>query len=201
MSLLNVYIDKTAIVKTINIGENTKIWQYVVILENAKIGKNCNICSHCFIENDVEIGDNVTIKNGVYLWDGLRIENNVFIGPNVTFTNDLYPRSKNYKIPLKTYIKEGASLGANSTILCGITIGKYSMIGAGSVVTKDVPDYAIVKGNPAKITGFICECGEKLIGIEEIPKKSLEIICKNCRREYILNVEQNDKVLKLKKDK
>ncbi len=194
-------IDKTAIVKTNMVGENTRIWQYVVILDNAKIGKNCNICSHCFIENDVEIGDNVTIKNGVYLWDGLKIENNVFIGPNVTFTNDLYPRSKHYKLPLRTYIKEGASLGANSTILCGITIGKYSMIGAGSVVTKDVPDYAIVKGNPAKITGFVCKCGEKLINMEEISQKFLEVVCQNCGMEYILDVKQNDKILRLKEDK
>jgi len=133
------------------------------VLESAEIGKNCNVCSHCFIENDVVIGNNVTVKSGVYLWNGVRIEDNVFIGPSATFTNDIHPRSKVYPDEfLKTYIKEGASIGANATIICGTTIGKWAMIGAGSVITKDVPDYALVYGNPAKIKGYVCECGRKL---------------------------------------
>ncbi len=127
-------------VQTVSIGENTNIWQYCVVLPNAKIGKNCNICSNCFIENDVTIGDNVTVKNGVSIYDGIIIEDNVFIGPNVAFCNDLYPRSKQYPNEfLKTVIKTGASIGSNSTILPGITIGENAMIAAGSVVTKDVP--------------------------------------------------------------
>ncbi|WP_340111713.1 acyltransferase [Maribellus mangrovi] len=138
-------------VKAKNIGEGTRIWQYCVILENAVVGKNCNINCHVFIENDVVIGDNVTIKSGVQLWDGIRVEDNVFIGPNVTFTNDKYPRSKNYLNELqKTIIKKGASIGAGSVILGGITIGKNSMIGAGSVVTKSVPDNELWFGNPAQ---------------------------------------------------
>ena len=138
------------------IGENTQVWQYCVILKNAIIGKNCNICSHVFIENDVIIGNNVTIKNGVQLWDGIRIMDNVFIGPNVTFTNDLYPKSKLYpKQFLETIIKSGASIGANATILPGITIGENALIGAGSVVTKDIPDNCIAYGNPAQIHGYI----------------------------------------------
>ena len=134
------------------IGEGTRIWQFSVILAGAKIGTNCNICAQVFIENDVVIGDSVTIKNGVQLWDGLRIENNVFIGPNVTFTNDLFPRSKRYPAQfLQTIVKSGASIGANATILPGVTIGEGAMVGAGSVVTKDVPASAVVIGNPAKI--------------------------------------------------
>ena len=122
-----------------NIGGNTNIWQFCVILKNAQIGANCNICSHVFIENDVKIGNNVTIKNGVQIWDGIEIEDNVFIGPNVTFCNDRYPKSgnKNFK-PEKIIIKKGASIGANSTILPGVTIGENAMIAAGSIVTKNV---------------------------------------------------------------
>ncbi len=126
-------------VQSKNIGENTNIWQFCVILKNAEIGANCNICSHVFIENDVKIGNNVTIKNGVQIWDGIEIEDNVFIGPNVTFCNDRYPKSgnKNFK-PEKIIIKKGASIGANSTILPGVTIGENAMIAAGSIVTKNV---------------------------------------------------------------
>lgn len=126
-------------VQSKNIGENTNIWQFCVILKNAQIGSNCNICSHVFIENDVKIGNNVTLKNGVQIWDGIEIEDNVFIGPNVTFCNDRYPKSgnKNFK-PEKIIIKKGASIGANSTILPGVTIGENAMIAAGSIVTKNV---------------------------------------------------------------
>jgi acetyltransferase-like isoleucine patch superfamily enzyme len=122
-----------------------------VILPKAQIGENCNICSHCLIENDVKIGDNVTIKSGVQLWDGITLEDNVFVGANVTFTNDKYPRSKSADWQcLTTIVKKGASIGAGSTILCGITIGENAMIGAGSVVTKDVPAGELWVGNPAK---------------------------------------------------
>ena len=144
-------IHSFADVHTNSIGEGTDIWQFVVILGGAKIGGDCNICSHCFIENDVTIGDRVTIKCGVQIWDGITIENDVFVGPNVTFTNDIFPRSKKYiqKYPV-TRIKSGASVGANATILPGITIGNNAMIGAGSVVTKDIPSGELWVGNPAK---------------------------------------------------
>ncbi len=142
-------------VQSKNIGDGTSIWQYVVILSGSVIGTACNICSHCFIENDVVIGDRVTIKNGVQIWDGLRIEDDVFIGPNVTFTNDAYPRSKEDFELLLTTVQKGATIGANATILPGLTIGSRAMVGAGAVVTKDVPPNAVVMGNPAKIFKYL----------------------------------------------
>lgn len=144
-------IHSTADVQSKNIGENTFIWQFAIILEGAVIGKNCNINCHTFIENDVKIGDNVTIKSGVYLWDGITIEDDVFIGPNATFVNDIYPRSKQYPESFqKTVIKKGASIGANVTIMGGVTIGENAMIGAGSVVLKNIPPNTTWVGNPAR---------------------------------------------------
>ncbi len=138
-------------VQTDQIGEGTRIWQFAVVLKGAKIGSNCNICSHTFIENDVVIGDNVTVKCGVQLWDGLRVGNNVFIGPNVTFCNDKHPQSGNHDFEcLQTVIDADVSIGANATILPGIRLGRGCMVGAGAVVTKDVPSGMTVVGNPAK---------------------------------------------------
>lgn len=138
-------------VQSESIGFGTSIWQFCVVLQEAQIGNECNICSHCFIENDVILGDRVTVKCGVQLWDGLRIENDVFIGPNVTFTNDMQPRSKQYpEVFYQTIIREGASIGANATILPGIEIGQGAMVGAGAVVTKSVAAGLTVVGNPAK---------------------------------------------------
>jgi len=159
-----VYIHDQAIVETDRVGEGTRVWAFAHVLKGATIGKNCNICDHTFIEADVVVGDNVTIKSGVYLWDGLRIEDNVFIGPSATFTNDIRPRSKSYSAEfVKTHIGTGASIGANATVMCGTTLGQWAMIGAGSVVTKDVPDYALVYGVPARIEGYVCECSRDLI--------------------------------------
>lgn len=137
-------------VQTTKVGEDTRIWQFTVVLPDAIIGKNCNICASCFIENNVRIGDSVTIKSGVYLWDGITIEDSVQVGANVTFTNDKYPRSKQAFVLQRTLVKRNASIGAGSTILGGIIIGENAMIGAGSVVTKDVPDGELWFGNPAK---------------------------------------------------
>lgn len=145
------FIHQLSDVQSPFIGQNTKIWQFCVILPGAKIGENCNICSHVFIENNVVIGNNVTIKCGVQIWDGITIENDVCIGPNVTFCNDKYPRSKNKEfIMCPIVIKKGATIGANATILPGVVIGKYAMVGAGAVVTKDVHDGITVYGNPAQ---------------------------------------------------
>lgn len=146
-----IFIHPTADVQTHRIGAQSRIWQFAVVLQGASIGENCNINSHTFIENDVVIGNNVTVKCGVYLWDGIRIHDNVFIGPNATFTNDKFPRSKQYPSAFQPIvIEEGASIGANATILGGITIGKNAMIGAGSVVTKNVPANELWVGNPAR---------------------------------------------------
>lgn len=151
-------IHQLADVKSADIGQDTRIWQFSVVFEKAKIGNNCNICAHTLIEGDVIVGNNVTVKSGVFLWDGSRIEDDVFIGPNATFTNDMMPRSKIYPDSFQGItVKKGASIGANATILPGITIGQYAMVGAGSVVTTNVPDRAIVVGNPAKIIRYISE--------------------------------------------
>ena len=140
-------IHQLADVQSKSIGKGTSIWQFCVVLPNAKIGNNCNICSHCFIENDVFIGNNVTIKCGVQIWDGTIIEDDVFIGPNVTFCNDRYPKSRNKNWKLEpVIIKKGASIGANATILPGITIGENAIIAAGAIVTKDVVQNMIIKG-------------------------------------------------------
>lgn len=156
MKYKNLNIHKSSEVQTKYVGSGTTIWQNVVILSGARIGRNVNICAHCFIENDVTIGDNVTIKSGVYIWNGTTVNDNVFIGPNVTFTNDKYPRSKNInKKILKTLLHSGCSIGGGTTILPGIVIGKNSLIGAGSVVTKSIPPYAMAKGSPAKIYDYI----------------------------------------------
>jgi acetyltransferase-like isoleucine patch superfamily enzyme len=161
-------IHALADVQTANIGKDTRIWQFAVILKSAKIGENCNINSHTFIENDVVIGNNVTVKSGVYLWDGMVVEDNVFIGPNATFTNDKYPRSKQYPGTFqKTILEKGSSVGANATILGGVNIGCYAIVGAGSVVTKDVPPFALVTGNPARFRAWLDEKGNKLSKISE----------------------------------
>ena len=153
---MSIKIHTLSDVQSQNIGENTMIWQFCVILKNAKIGKNCNINCNVFIENDVIIGDNVTIKPGVQIWDGISIEDDVFIGPNVTFTNDLFPQSRQKNFSLKkTIIKKFATIGANATILGGITVGENVLVGAGSVVTKDIPANEIWAGNPAKFVKYI----------------------------------------------
>lgn len=140
------------------IGEGTRIWQFCVVLAGARIGVNCNICAQVFIENDVVIGDNVTVKCGVQLWDGLRVGNDVFIGPNATFTNDRFPRSQVYPDSFpQTRILDGASIGANATILPGLTIGEGAMVAAGAVVTRDVPPQALVAGNPARVMRYLKE--------------------------------------------
>lgn len=147
---MSSFIHPLADVQSTKIGSDTRIWQFCVVMPLAKIGAGCNICSHVFIENDVEIGDRVTVKCGVQLWDGITLGDSVFIGPNVTFTNDRYPRSKVYPAEFQEIVVcRGASIGANSTVLGGVTIGEEAMIGAGSVVTRSVPAGELWLGNPA----------------------------------------------------
>ena len=166
------FIHEKALVETNSIGKGTTIWAFAHVMKEVTIGEECNVGDHVFIETGVTIGDGVTVKNNVLLWKGVSVADYVFIGPNVVFTNDLRPRSP--RMPLmrehpmaesdwlvETEVCEGASIGANSTILAGITIGEYSMIGAGSVVTKDVPPYALVVGNPAKLVGRVDRYGKQ----------------------------------------
>ncbi|WP_291931492.1 acyltransferase [Limnohabitans sp.] len=156
MQISKSFIHPLADVHSNKIGEKTRVWQFVVILNKAIIGEECNICSHCLIENDVVIGSRVTIKSGVQLWDGLRVEDDVFIGPNVTFTNDRFPRSKQQPASyLVTTLGKGCSIGAGAVILPGISIGANAMIAAGAVVTRSVLACSIVAGNPARHIGTV----------------------------------------------
>lgn len=171
---MDFFVHPNGVCESTKIGRGTRIWAFAHILPNAIIGEDCNICDHVFIENDVSIGNRVTIKSGTQLWDGITLEDDVFVGPNATFTNDLMPRSKKYpEIFLATTVCEGASIGANATILPGLRIGKHSMVGAGSVVTKDVPDFAIVTGNPARISGYVSTSSKNLTA--EIQNKTDQI--------------------------
>jgi acetyltransferase-like isoleucine patch superfamily enzyme len=150
------FIHSLADIANCTIGEGTRVWQFVVILEGAKIGRDCNICAQTLIEGDVIVGDRVTVKSGVQLWDGTRLEDDVFIGPNATFTNDQYPRSKQYPDKFSGItVCKNASVGANATILPGVTVGKGAMVGAGAVVIKDVPQRAVVVGNPARVIRYV----------------------------------------------
>jgi UDP-2-acetamido-3-amino-2,3-dideoxy-glucuronate N-acetyltransferase len=148
--------DKALVDDGASVGADTRVWGFTHILTGARIGSDCNICEQVFVENDVTVGNRVTVKSGVQLWDGTIIEDDVFIGPNATFTNDKFPRSKLFPDHYpKTIIRKGASLGANSTLLPGLTIGANAMVGAGAVVTRNVPPGAIVVGNPARIVGYV----------------------------------------------
>lgn len=181
------FIHETSLVgQNVQIGEGTRIWQFSNILDGVTIGKSCNIGQNVFLETGVSIGDNVKIKNNISLYTGVICEDDVFLGPNCIFTNVINPRSfiERKTEFQKTIVKKGASLGANATIICGNTIGKYAMIGAGAVVTKDVPDYALLVGNPAKQIGWVCECGEHL---------GNDLNCKKCGKKYVL---LNERVLK-----
>ncbi|AZD17693.1 MULTISPECIES: acyltransferase [Pseudomonas] len=154
------FVHANALCESETIGAGTRVWAFSHILPKALIGRECNVCDHVFIENEVTIGDRVTIKCGVQIWDGITLEDDVFVGPNATFTNDCFPRSKVYpeKFP-STTVKRGASLGANCTILPGITIGENAMVGAGAVVTRDVAANTVVVGNPARVIGQVCDIG------------------------------------------
>ena len=194
----NVYIHPTAIVEeNVQIGPNTRIWHFVHIRKNAKIGENCNIGKDVYIDTGVEIGNNVKIQNGVSVYRGVRIEDYAFIGPYAVFTNDLYPRSFNRSWEvINTTVKEGASIGANATIVCGVTIGKYSLVAAGSVVTRDVPDYGLVMGNPARLKGFVCVCGRPLKEIKRMTKRFIIYKCSSCGREIRIKRKDYERMLR-----
>lgn len=182
MNESSVYIHPSALVENEEIGSGTRIYAFVHILPGAVIGAECNINDHCFIEGDVILGDRVTVKCGNYLWDGLRVEDDVFLGPNVVYTNDINPRSKQYPESFKQIrISRGASIGANSVLKGGITIGQYAMVGMGAVVTKDIPDYGLVYGNPARMHGYVCRCGSKLSNNQS---SKIELFSCECGKSY-----------------
>ncbi len=169
------FVHSQAIVETEQIGEGTRIWAFAHVMQGATVGRDCNICDHAFVESGVVIGDGVTIKNGVAIWDGVTLASHVFVGPNAVFTNDLNPRAevkKGHDQFVPTHVQEGATIGANATIVCGVTLGRYCFVGAGTVVIRDVPPYALVVGNPARQIGYMCECGESL-------PESLACVCGN----------------------
>ena len=145
-----------------SVGDGTRVWAFAHVLKGASVGRDCNLCDHTFLESGAVIGDCVTLKNGVSVWDGVTLEDDVFVGPNAVFTNDLWPVSRKPAKCLATRVKKGACIGANATIVCGVTIGRYAFIGAGSTVTKNVPDHALYFGHPAVFKGFLCSCRKKL---------------------------------------
>ncbi|MGP1665393.1 MAG: WxcM-like domain-containing protein [Rhodanobacter sp.] len=172
---MNYFVHEKGLCESSKIGEGTRIWAFAHVLPGATIGAHCNICDGVFVENDVSVGDHVTVKCGVQLWDGVTLENNVFVGPNATFTNDMRPRSQAYPEQfLRTVVEQGASIGANATILPGIRIGRNAMIGAGAVVTRSVPPNAVVVGNPAKIVGY-ADTDTVASGAPELPRVSTGI--------------------------
>ena len=161
------FIHTKALVETRSIGPGTRIWAFAHVMKGAAIGRDCNVGDHSFLESGAKVGDRVTIKNGVSIWDGVTLEDDVFAGPNAAFTNDRFPAGRaarggaGFKLE-PTRVRRGAAIGANATVVCGVTVGRYAMVGAGSVVTRDVPDHALVYGNPAKARGFLCFCRKKL---------------------------------------
>ena len=168
-----------ALVESRSIGPGTRVWAWAHVMEGARVGADCNIGEHCFIEKGVVLGDRVTVKNGVAVWEGVTAEDDVFIGPNAVLTNDLRPRSKVYhEAVTPTLLKRGASIGANATMLCGVTVGEYAMVGAGAVVTRDVPAHGLVIGNPARVAGHVCRCGERL------RVRARTAACGSCGRAY-----------------
>jgi UDP-2-acetamido-3-amino-2,3-dideoxy-glucuronate N-acetyltransferase len=161
----DVFIHPSALVESDLIGANTRIWAFAHVMKGAEIGSGCNICDHTFIESNAKLGNNVTVKNGVAIWDGVVVEDDVFLGPNVVLTNDPNPRAEIKKTReqwLPTLIRKGATVGANATVLCGITVGSYAFVAAGAVVTCNVPDYALTVGVPAQIAGWMCRCARRL---------------------------------------
>jgi UDP-2-acetamido-3-amino-2,3-dideoxy-glucuronate N-acetyltransferase len=195
-----IFIHPTAVVEEgAVIGEGTRIWHFAHIRKGAVIGKNCNIGKDVYIDVGVRIGNNVKIQNGVSVYKGVTVEDDAFLGPHMVFTNDLYPRSfnENWKV-IPTVVKKGASIGANATIVCGVTIGEYSMVGAGSVVTRDVPPHGLVYGNPARLRGFVCYCGRPLRKIIKKDEKYVIYKCEYCGREVKIERKYYDLLMSSK---
>lgn len=166
------------------IGAGTKIWHQSQVMSGARIGEHCKLGKSVYVDLGVQIGNRVKIQNGISIYKGVIVEDDVLLGPHMVFTNDLYPRAFNdsYEI-LSTLVKKGASIGANATIVCGVTMGNYCMVGAGAVVTADVPDYALVIGNPARVVGYVCACGKRL-AVDYKNKRDGQVTCERCGKQF-----------------
>ena len=176
---MGFYRHPQALVESEDIGDGTRVWAFAHVMAGARIGRDCNVGEHCFIEKGAVLGDNVTIKNQVSIWAGLTIEAGAFIGPNASFTNDLRPRSRQPDWTLsETHVGAGATIGANATVLCGIAIGRFALVGAGAVVTADVPPHALVYGNPARPHGWVCRCAQTVVFASDAA------VCGACGRRY-----------------
>ena len=195
MSKVNVP-DTSIVDKSALIGEGTRVWNFIHVRENAEIGKECVLADYVYVGRGVKVGNNVKLENRATVYEGVTIEDQVFVGPHVTFTNDFIPRSFNteWKI-LSTHVKKGASIGAGTVIVCGTTIGEYALIGAGSVVTENIPSNALAYGNPARIRGFVCRCGRKL-ETEEKKKDCMLMNCRFCREHFKIPVEDYKRIRK-----
>jgi len=173
-----------------SVGAGTKIWHQCQVMPGARIGANCKLGKSVYVDFGVQIGDRVKIQNGISVYKGVRVEDDVLLGPHMAFTNDLYPRAFNdqYEV-VPTLVRRGASVGANATIVCGVTLGAFSMVGAGAVVTADVPDFALVVGNPARVVGYVCECGKRL-DVDYKKRRDGEVKCGRCGKQFRLEASQ-----------
>ena len=186
----SIYVHPSALNESEDVGKGTRIWAFAHVMKGSAIGENCNVGDHAFVEGGARIGNGVTLKNGVSVWDGVELEDYVFVGPNAVFTNDRFPRSPRNPVATARYaasnwcerttVRYGASIGANATVVCGISIGRYSLVAAGAVVTKDVPDFSFMAGCPAVQRGYVCACGVTLSGALNRPT------CSVCDRTYSL---------------
>ena len=176
---MGVFVHDKALCESEHVGDGTRVWAFAHVMAGAIVGARCNICDHAFVESGAVIGNDVTVKNNVLLWEGVTVEDSVFLGPNVVFTNDRRPRAA-FKRPVEEYlvptmVRQGATIGANATIVCGTTIGEAAFVGAGSVVITDVPARALFIGNPARHIGWVCDCGERLLE---------DLTCRGCGRAF-----------------
>jgi len=172
------------------IGPGTKIWHQCQVMPRARIGANCKLGKSVYVDAGVRIGDRVKVQNGISIYRGVTVEDDVLLGPHMAFTNDLYPRAFNDDFEVvPTLVKKGASVGANATIVCGVTLGNYCMVGAGAVVTMDIPDYALVAGNPARVLGYVCACGKRL-NVDYKKRKSGDVNCDRCGKQFRIEASQ-----------
>ncbi len=194
---MSYFAHPTAVVESSDIGDGTKIWHFAHVRQGSKIGKNCNVGKSVYVDTEARIGDNVKIQNFVSVYKGVVIEDDVFVGPSATFTNDLYPRAFVWdeEHVVSTLIRRGASIGANSTVICGVTIGEYAMVGAGSVVSRDVPPFALVLGNPAEVRNWICYCGRRLAKVLKESETGTIYRCDACSRDVEIKKGDADTVM------